>query len=170
VILNVIVHNKYRHAETWHEMSALITEVMDNLQSERSDGIWSDPGENACFIFADGRYSDDDGGLWADNFLYVAVNSSTGYGGMTWFVTRNRAETANNGTADYVWVSNNSAPPDFDPRVVSDPGGPVFYDPRSTLPAPRIRAALEEFCRVGTGDRPECISWVLGETTGERLE
>lgn len=169
MILNAIIHSKYHYADTWSGMSALIAEVMDNLKSEHSNGMWSDPGENACFIFADGRYSDDDGGLWADNFLYVAVNSSTGYGGLTWLVTRERARKSEYRTADHVWVSDNPAPPDFDPRVVADPGGPVFYDPRSALPASQIRAALEEFCRTGTGDRPECVSWVLGETTGGRL-
>jgi hypothetical protein len=28
----------------------------------------------------------------------------------------------------YVWVSDNPTPPDFDPRVVSDPGVPYFFD------------------------------------------
>ncbi|MER7735969.1 Imm1 family immunity protein [Streptomyces erythrochromogenes] len=39
----------------------------------------------------------------------------------------------------------------------------------STLPLAQIRAALEEFCRKGTGGRPECISWVKGEINGEIL-
>ena len=67
------------------------------------------------------------------------------------------------------WVSDNPAPPDFDPRVLSDPGCPLWYDPRSTLPVARVRAALRELCRMGTGDRPECVQWVHGEINGERL-
>lgn len=71
---------------------------------------------------------------------------------------------------DYVWVSDNPAPPDFDPRVVSDPCVPYFYHPRSTLPAAQIRAAVEEFCRTGTGERPERVHWVRGEANGNRLD
>ncbi|MET7749740.1 Imm1 family immunity protein [Micromonospora sp. NPDC005367] len=39
---------------------------------------------------------------------------------------------------------------------------------RSVLPLAQVRAAVEEFCRTGTGDRPECIRWVRGEINGER--
>ncbi|MGW2935724.1 Imm1 family immunity protein [Streptomyces sp. NPDC001156] len=42
--------------------------------------------------------------------------------------------------------------------------------PRSTLPVTQVHAALEEFCRTGAGDRPECIYWVRGEINGERLK
>nr|WP_121175647.1 Imm1 family immunity protein [Streptomyces sp. 1114.5] len=57
----------------------------------------------------------------------------------------------------------------LDPRAVSDPGEPRFHDPRSCLPVPEVRAALEEFCRMGTGNRPECIRWVCGYMNGYRL-
>jgi hypothetical protein len=46
---------------------------------------------------------------------------------------------------------------------LSDPGFSRYHDPRSTLPIAHIRAAVEEFCRTGTGARPECVHWVHGE-------
>ncbi|MFJ8746515.1 Imm1 family immunity protein [Embleya sp. NPDC127516] len=67
-------------------------------------------------------------------------------------------------------MSDNPEPPDLDPRVVSDPCYPLFHDPSSALPIPRIRAALEEFCRAGTGERPECIDWVVGGMNGQRFD
>ncbi|MEU9079159.1 Imm1 family immunity protein [Kitasatospora sp. NPDC048538] len=51
-------------------------------------------------------------------------------------------------------------------RVVFDPGDPRFHNPRSCLPVLEVRAALEEFCRMGTGNRPECIHWVRGYMNG----
>jgi hypothetical protein len=68
------------------------------------------------------------------------------------------------------WVSDNPNPPTVDPQVLSDPGAPICFDVRSTLPIPVVRLALQEFCRQGSGDRPECIDWVLGEINGERLD
>ncbi|MEU6380315.1 Imm1 family immunity protein [Streptomyces sp. NPDC046909] len=170
MILNAVIHGTYYYAETWPEMSVLIAEVMENLGSEESDGQWVSPGEQACFMFADGRHASDVNTWWPDNYLYVSMNRSTGYGGFTWFVGAERAEEANDGISDHVWVSDNSSPPEFDPRVVSDPGFPLFYHPRSVIPASQVHIVLEEFCRRGTGDRPESVSWVCGETNGRRLD
>ncbi|WP_231873129.1 MULTISPECIES: Imm1 family immunity protein [Kitasatospora] len=169
MILNAVIHGRYYYAETWSEMSELITEVIENLKPEDAGSPWISPGEQACFMFADGRHTADTRTWWPDNYLYVSVNSSTGYGGLTWFVGEERAVEAN-GISDYVWVSDNPAPPAFDPRVVSDPGFPLFYAPGSTLPVSQVRGALEEFCRTGTGDRPESIQWVCGETNGQRVD
>jgi len=63
-------------------------------------------------------------------------------------------------------VSDNPAPPSFDPLVVSDPCSPLSFDPHSTLPAAQIRAAMEEFSRTGTGERPRCVRWAHGEPGG----
>jgi Immunity protein Imm1 len=98
------------------------------------------------------------------------VNTETGYGGLTWFVTQDRAVAAGDEIADHVWVTDNPSPPGFDPRVVSELHYPVFYHPNSTIPAAQVQAALEEFCRTSTGDRPECVRWVHGTVSGERLD
>jgi hypothetical protein len=65
-------------------------------------------------------------------------------------------------------VSDNPRPPDFDPRVVADPGYPLFHDPSSTLPLDQVRAALEEFCYSGVGDRPVSVQWIKGDINGRR--
>lgn len=168
MILNAVIHGNYCYAETWPEKVALITEVMENLRFECREQQWVSPGEVATFMFADQRHSDSVRDWWPDNVLQVAVNSETGYGGLVWYATQGRISKSD--ISEYIWVSDNPNPPDFDPRVVSDPGVPYFFDPRSTLPADQVRAALEEFCRLGDGDRPESIGWVHGEMNGQRRD
>ncbi|WP_308198486.1 Imm1 family immunity protein [Actinomadura terrae] len=36
------------------------------------------------------------------------------------------------------------------------------YAVKECLPVSKVRAAVEQFCRMGTGNRPECIDWVRG--------
>ncbi|WP_353963350.1 Imm1 family immunity protein [Streptomyces sp. NBC_00198] len=38
------------------------------------------------------------------------------------------------------------------------------------MPVDRIRAAVEEYCRAGTGHRPTCIDWTAGQMSGRRLD
>jgi immunity protein Imm1 of predicted polymorphic toxin system len=102
------------------------------------------PGEDARFSFSDRRHSGDD---WPDNYLVVSVNRSTGYGALIWYVTKDFPQQ--DGVYGQIWISDNPRPPDFDPRVVSDPGEPAYHDPRSAIPVADVRAALEEFCRTG---------------------
>ena len=54
--------------------------------------------------------------------------------------------------------------------MVADVGEPRFHCLRSVLPAARIHAAVEEFCRVGTGGRPEYVDSVTGELSGRRSD
>jgi hypothetical protein len=170
MILNALIHEKWQYAETWPEMSALISEVMEHLESEgtvtHGSVRFQTPGEDARFMFSGRRHTGD--GEWPDNYLVVAVNSATGYGGLIWYVTKDFPRKG--GIYDHIWVSDNPQPPDFDPRVVSDPCEPAFHDPRSTLPVSEVRKALEEFCRTGTGDRPQSIAWVEGWMNGHRLD
>jgi hypothetical protein len=166
MILNVVIGPDRRYAETWPEMSSLIAEVMDNLKGERTDVIdgisYELAGDVARFACSDQRHDSatrlPDGSNWPSNELVVAVNRVTGYGALVWFVNRRYARTG--GIHDRIWVSDNPQPPGFDTRVVSDPWASEFHDPRSTLRLPQIRAALEEFCRTGTGDRPQSVTWV----------
>ncbi|MYV51198.1 hypothetical protein GT042_01440 [Streptomyces sp. SID3212] len=161
-----MIHGCYCYAESWQEKSEMFSEVMEKLRSERLDQPWISPGEVASLMFADGRHSERARDWWPDNTLQAAVNLETGYGGLVWFATQECA--TKDSVSEYIWVSDNPNPPDFDPRVVSDPGVPYFFDPRSALRVDRIRAVLEEFCRLGSGDRPECIEWVHGEMNGQR--
>ncbi|MEE1811801.1 Imm1 family immunity protein [Streptomyces sp. BE133] len=160
-----MIHREWRYAETWPEMQVLVDEAVENLESEIHTPYWS-PGEDACFMISDRRHVD--GPDMPDNFLRVAINSATGFGALIWFVSEDHPVKFE--PFDHVWVSNNPNPPDFDPRVVSDPGEPRFHDRKSAVPIPEVRAALEEYCRVGTGSRPECIPWVRGHMSGRRLD
>lgn len=166
VILSVAYGGRRHYAETPEEKNELVAEVFDNLAGESGEGrAWS-PGEDAWLSLAEERHGDDN--RVADNFLRLAVNRATGHGALIWFVTQDSPRRG--GVYDRVWVSNNPNPPAVDPRVVSDPGHPLFHDPSSALPLARVRAAVEEFCRVGTGDRPECVDWVPGHMNGQRVD
>ncbi|WP_203883999.1 Imm1 family immunity protein [Planotetraspora kaengkrachanensis] len=158
--------NEWHYGESQDEASQLITEVMKGLRGEEeSDGLyWT--GDDAWFCLADRRHSNED--QVSGSYLRVAVNRHTGYGALIWLV--DQADPRKGGVYDSVWISDNPESPDFDPRVVSDPGYPLFHDPSSTLPVAQIRAALEEYCRAYTGERPECISWVEGHLNGQRLD
>jgi hypothetical protein len=96
----------------------------------------------------------------AKGHLIVALNKETGYGAFMWYWS----------SVDPVWVSDNPQPPDFDPRVVSDSGYPLFHAASSTLPVGRFREVLEEFCYTGTGRRPAGIGWVRSDTCGRRID
>ncbi|MER7280164.1 Imm1 family immunity protein [Dactylosporangium sp. NPDC000244] len=170
MILQVGVHNTVRYVETWQEIADLIEEVMTNLSVEDPTSPWIAPGENAIFSFVNARRVNPQAPPWPDNYLFVGVNAKTGYGGLSWYFSPDRGVPADDEIGSWVWVSNNPEPPDFDPRVVSEPHYPMFYNPESTIPVAHVRAALEEFCRTGTGDRPSCISWVKGEVDGRRFD
>lgn len=166
MILNVDFHRVCKHAEDAAERSALIADVLDNLRSEGTLLIegepWPTNGSLAYFSIGERN-----GDTQRDNYLVAAVNRETGHGALVWFVTPKFPGSG--GIYDFAWVSDNPEPPGFDPRVVADPGASVFHEPANTLPLPRIREALEEFGRIGTGDRPESIKWVPGSLTGQRL-
>ncbi|WP_335976740.1 Imm1 family immunity protein [Streptomyces sp. CA2R106] len=168
MILNAIIHGRYRYAESRAEMGSLVMEVTEGLRSERLDTPWISAGENAFFMFADRRHSENVRDWWPDNTLQISTNPTTGYGGLIWFATQDRV--SRDEISEYIWISDGEVAPNFDPRVVADPGIPRFFDPRSTLPISKIRIAIEEFCHRGTGDRPECIRWVKGEMDGRRCE
>lgn len=166
VIVNAIFRHEWRYASSLAEIAELIDEVLGNLKSERLDLGYLDPGDDALFMISDRRHTDETEG--PDNFLRVSLNTSSGFGGLMWFV--DDKHPIRGGVFDKNWVSDNPNPPAFDPRVVADTGEPSFYDPRSTLPESDVRAALEEFCRNGNGFRPKCVQWVEGDLHGRRLE
>lgn len=159
----------WHHGETEEENSTLVSAVMASLKHENPSSQWVDPGEDAWFCFSDQPFERVDSSInHPDALLRVAVNRSTGFGALVWFAERSRTEWAD--ISDRIWISDNPRPPTFDARVVADPGYPLFHHPRSTLPIEDIRAALEEFCRAGTGMRPKCIRWTEGDVSGRRAD
>jgi hypothetical protein len=162
MILHVQIGPTYHYATAWSETATLIARVLQGPPSSIPEPV--------TFSFADRRHTADTRGWWPDNLLQVGVNPATGYGGLIWHVSPDRAERSGTERDLYSWVTDNPQPPTTDPLVVSDAGAPRCYDPRSTLPLADIRTALEEFCRSGTGDRPESVRWVHGDLNGERLD
>ncbi|WP_078661706.1 Imm1 family immunity protein [Streptomyces sp. NRRL B-24484] len=161
MLLNVHIDGQWRCGTTPEEKSRLISEVFWILAEKGSGGPDWRPGEIAWFSFSE-RPNGDSG--WPDNCLAVSVNVSTGYGGLVWFFNNEKK----GGVYGRTWVSDNPEPPDFDPQVVSDPGYPLFHDPASTLPIDQVRRAVEEYVRVGTGDRPKSVGWIGGAMSGQR--
>lgn len=161
MILNVFLDKEWHHYESRDEVASVISSIMGDGEAgirtewNRSDDV------GAWLGFSDFRV---EGNGMPDNFLRVAVNDETRYGGLTWGVTDKHP------TLSGVWISDNPNPPEFDPQVISDPGCPVLYEPHSTLPLILVRAALEEFCYSGTGARPESVKWVRGSVNGRRLD
>jgi hypothetical protein len=168
MILNVRCAGRRWFAETNSEISVAATEVLNSLQSWiKKDNLWH-PGSIAWFSWSNRRHVDS-----ADvpsNSLVVSLNRDTGYGGLIWFATPGYTGPESDEILDNVWVSDNPNPPDFDTEVLSNPGEPYCFDPRSTLPVEKVEAAVEEFCRVRTGGRPECVQWVMGELSGRRAD
>ncbi|MCM4081124.1 Imm1 family immunity protein [Paractinoplanes hotanensis] len=159
-MLHIRIGSDYHYATERAEMAELIAMVLRGGPVNAS----------TAFSFADRRHTAETRDWWLDNVLQVGVNPATGYGGLTWHVTPARADRSGDAKDAYCWVTDNPDPPETDPVVLSDPGAPVCYDRRSTLPIADIRAALEEFCRSGTGDRPQSVRWVRGDLNGERLD
>ncbi|NUT37324.1 MAG: hypothetical protein HOV79_30120 [Hamadaea sp.] len=158
MILNAIIHREWKYAETSAEMAVLVTQVMEDLRHEGVVTIggldYPTAGETARLAFSENRHSGEYD--WPAKELVVAVNTETGYGALTW---RSVGTVAGGDLVHETWVSENPEPPEADPRVVADPHVPTFHDRRNALPLMRIREALEEYCRVGTGDRPRNIAW-----------
>ncbi|MFG1888445.1 Imm1 family immunity protein [Micromonospora sp. NPDC049051] len=166
MLLSVFFRGEWRYAVSFDETSRLIVEVMEGLQAEEQIAGSYFPGEDAWFCLADRRCADSVS--VAGSNLRVAVNQRYGYGALVWFV--DEGFPSRGGFYDSVWVSDNPDPLDFDPRVVSDPGYPLFHDPASALPVPQVQAAVEEFCHGRSGGRPECVDWVAGHMNGQRLD
>lgn len=106
-----------------------------------------------------------------DNVLSLGINFRSGYGGLLWcceglLAHRVSAEVGHD-VAYNAWVSLNPDPPRTDPKVLSDPSCPTFFDRVSVVPLSRIRPVVEEYFREGTGFRPTRMQWVKGHYTGE---
>ena len=167
MILTALMHRERRLADGVAEMHALVGDIIDACKGERVEEVNGTPYKVVGNV-AEFTLSESADGV-KTNSLKIAINKTTGYGALIWFVTAQFPKKG--GIYDRVWVSNNQQPPGFDTRVASDPWDPDFHDPRSTLPLASVRAAVEEFCRTGTGDRPECIDWVEASSfSGDRAD
>jgi hypothetical protein len=166
-MLNANLFGEYRYAENPDAMLRLVDDVVTLL---RSDGRSADSSHIALLMLAEKRHRSETRDWWPDNYLQVSLNPDTGFGGLMWWVSPSRAAATQDEDDEYVWLLDNLEPPSTDPEVVAEPGFVLFFSPRSVLPIPQVRAALEEFCLVGTGDRPRCVGWAKGDLNGRRLD
>ncbi|MFF7278889.1 Imm1 family immunity protein [Streptomyces griseorubiginosus] len=106
-----------------------------------------------------------------DNVLSIGINFSSEYAGILWYcegtVSHRVSAEVGHDVANHAWVSLNPTAPDSDPKVLSDPGCPTFFDRVSALPLSSIRPVVEEYFRAGTGFRPTQVQWTKGHYTGE---
>lgn len=78
----------YRYAETPDEKLALIAEV---FAAAGSGGQAADASRTALLMLAERRHTGETRDGWPDNYLQVAMNPETGYGGLIWWVGPARA-------------------------------------------------------------------------------
>lgn len=161
MILNSYFRKGWIHASAKSEALDLVSKLMAELKCERASGISYSPGEDAWLQFSREPLFDMEDLFRPGRQLRISFNRNSGYGAMVW-----ASEIDDN----VLWVSDNPEPPSFDPRVVLDPGTPVFHDPASALPGLDFRKALEEFCLSDSGERPASASWIRGDLGGRRID
>lgn len=161
MVLNVYFRKEWLHASTNSEISDLISRVISSMDYEaRIEGRYF-PGEDAWVQFSEEPLREMEDLFREGVQLRIAVNVNTGYGAITW---------GDDADEDVLWVTDNPAPPKFNPRVVLDPCIPTFHDLSSAIPVVDFRKALEEFCLSKTKGRPVCVKWVRADLNGRRLD
>ncbi|MEV6204778.1 Imm1 family immunity protein [Streptomyces sp. NPDC051771] len=150
------------YARSDEEIRELVDHVMRDLIQGgiSSDGFEQMP-EYATICIVDDQYPEETNQQWPSNYLHVTVNTGNGYGALRWLTTNSPAGADEDHMSHFVWISKNPTPPDFDPRLILDPSTPLYFPAESALPAEKVRAALVEFCRVRTGERPTSIEWMI---------
>ncbi|MFK0121649.1 Imm1 family immunity protein [Streptomyces sp. NPDC090994] len=150
------------YARSEQEVDALIDHIMNELiqEGKTPDGFEILP-ERAVVSIVEGRFPEETSERWPSNYLYVSVNVKNGYGALKWWTNKVPASAPEDDISRYVWTSGNPNPPSFDPALIADPGNPSYYPREAAIPVAQVRAALEEFCRTRTGERPDCVSWLL---------
>lgn len=145
------------------DVARVVAELLEELNSSPAPGFRVQIAE---LSFAGERPIGS--GIDTSNHLVVSLNGETGFGALTWHVTESwpRAD----GIYGEAWVTDNPFPAEVDPRVLSDRDTGTFFHRTSAIPEDGVRAALSEFCSTGTGDRPECVSWVPSRIDGWRLD
>ncbi|MFJ8604312.1 Imm1 family immunity protein [Streptomyces shenzhenensis] len=152
------------YARSEHEVDALVSHIMNDLiqRGQTADGFEVVP-ELAVVNIVKGKYPEERDERWPNNYLYVSVDIHNGYGALKWWTTNIPEDAPAGDISRFVWTSGTPNPPPFDPELISDPGNPTYYPREAAIPLELVREGLEEFCRARTGQRPECIPWLLLE-------
>ncbi|WP_432087344.1 Imm1 family immunity protein [Streptomyces sp. bgisy095] len=154
------------YARSEEEIAKLVEHLITGLQQggRTPDGFAIMP-ERAVVSIVAGKYPEETDERWADNCLYVTVNTRNGYGALKWWTTNVPDEADRDHPSRFIWTSGNPNPPEFDPKLISDPGTPTYYPPQAAIPVAQVRETIEEFCRTRTGERPKCVPWLLLDQT-----
>ncbi|GHB10075.1 Imm1 family immunity protein [Streptomyces termitum] len=143
-----------------------MAEAIDRTLTTRASGLSCD---TVSFLYRKGESP-----AHTEASLTVTVNHDNGYGGLVWYVdgetARRLAGSTGQEVADSVWVSANSNPPEFEPKILVDPWAPTYIHRTCAFPVEVLRVALGEFCANGNGDRPTCIEWTQANFDGTLLE
>ncbi|MFE2758689.1 Imm1 family immunity protein [Streptomyces halstedii] len=166
VIIAGGTHKGSVYAHSDKEIADLVDHVMgDLIQGGKTPEGFEIMPEYATVTVVEDGYPERAERLWPSSYLHVSVNTSNEYGALRWFSATPPNGEGVNHMNRFVWVSENPNPPAFNPRLILDPSTPLYYPRESAFPVKKVREALEEFCRVGTGVRPECIPWMVDQTT-----
>ncbi|MFJ9447185.1 Imm1 family immunity protein [Kitasatospora sp. NPDC101235] len=162
MILHLSFDGDVMYPSDWEETNRLISKALHSISvKELRDGEYV-AGDQALFCYTEPTERH------PSTYLFVAANELSGYGALTW--CSDGRPPRQGGIYEYAWISDNPSPPEIDSRLVSETYYPRFYDRASAIPLPQVRAAIEEYCRSGTGERPECIGWTTGEVSGRRYD
>ncbi|WP_394816771.1 Imm1 family immunity protein [Streptomyces lonegramiae] len=160
MILTVFAGDTTYHALSGAALGRLIDELTSS-GSGRDSGVAGRPerGVFATFILFVPHRDPMESDQYFDSCLQVSVNSLTGYGALRWLIPEGSEVRMDQDIARSVWISKNAEPPISDPKVVADLSNGRLFEPRSVLPVSDIRAAIEEFCELRTGQRPGAVCW-----------
>ncbi|MFJ3547291.1 Imm1 family immunity protein [Streptomyces rubiginosohelvolus] len=154
------------YARSEEEIVSLIDHIMsDLLQGGRTPEGFEIMPEHATVTVIEDGHSGRVEGMWPSSYLHVSVNTSNGYGALRWFSTTPPSGGGGDHINGFVWVSENPNPPTFDPKLILDSSTPLYYPRESAFPVAKVREGLEEFCRARSGERPECIPWMVDQHT-----
>jgi hypothetical protein len=152
-----------RYAEALAERLELAQEVLRDLELGKGGSMAGNHVDLAFVIEGQGFDRHDN---LPDNWLRLSLNPDSSYGAFIWCVNSVVANESQHSDDKFVWLSYNANPPTFDPEVVADPHLPSYFNRHSAFPTPVVITVVEEYCRAGTGRRPETIDWVHGELDG----
>ncbi|GAB2833529.1 Imm1 family immunity protein [Actinocorallia aurea] len=104
-----------------------------------------------------------------DSYLQVMANLQSMHGALKWLLPTGSVVSVDESLAGNVWLSDNPEPPAVDPLVVADMDSGLTIDLRCTFPVSKVRVAVDEFCGLRTGKRPDSIGWIPGDFSGHRI-
>lgn len=157
MILRVAIKGEEYYPKSLEETTDLTAEVFrSSTPKEISPGVYS-VGTQAWFTVSEPDAQS------PSAYLRVTADERSGHGALSWW-----SSVQTGGMYDFFWLSDNPGPSCSGPDLVADPDSGECYEPASALPLAQVRAAIEEYCASGTGERPACIDWVAGEYDGAR--